>query len=189
MAVVSKLLTERRGTARPHLFLPGLALAIGLHTFFNHFYLSPGVSTLIILVGMPLVFIVVFKLSGKATQEWLGVGFDSDQELLTAISEGRISEGRVGSYLQALRSRFPAEIIVDMLCLIRLHLELSIRAKGILMMRKEGFPVPLDEEFLSRLQELRYLEKSLGRTGLMALKPIFNMSSRDLWKIEMIKQQ
>jgi RsiW-degrading membrane proteinase PrsW (M82 family) len=189
MAIVSKLLTERFGPNRLYLFLPGLVLAAGIHAFFNRFYLSPGLSTLVLLVGLPVIFAVVFKVSEEATHSWLGVGFDTDQELLQAINEGRISESRIGRYLRALRARFPAETVVDMLCLIRLHLELSIRAKGILLMQKAGFSVQPDPEFAPRLQELRYLEKSVGKTGLIALHPIFNMSSRDLWQIEMIRRK
>jgi hypothetical protein len=189
MAIISKYLTERKGSHRPYLFVPGLVLATAVHAFFNHFYLSPGVSTLALLVGLPALFAVIFRVSEEATQNWLGVGFDTDQELLQAINEGRISESRAGRYLRTLKSRFPAEVVVDMLCLIRLHLELSIRAKGILLMRKEGFPAPVDTEFTSRLEELRFLEKSVGKTGLIALHPIFNMSSRDLWQLETIKRQ
>ena len=189
MAIISEHLTERRGSHRAHLFVPGLVLAAAVHAFFNHFYLSPDVSTLALLVGLPALFAVIFKVSEEATQSWLGVGFDTDQELLQAINEGRISESRVGRYLLALRSRFPAAIVVDMLCLIRLHLELSIRAKGILLMRKAGFAAPLDAEFTSRLEELRFLEKSVGLTGMIALRPVFNMSSRDLWQLEMMKRQ
>jgi RsiW-degrading membrane proteinase PrsW (M82 family) len=189
LAIVSQYLTERSGTARAQLFLPGLFLSVVVHSFFNHFYFSPAVSTLAVLAGLPLLFAVVFKVSEEATQSWLGVGFDTDQELLLAINEGRIADSRVGRYLSDLRRRFPAETVVDMFCLIRLHLELSIRAKGILLMRKAGFDAPLDEEFTTRLDELRYLEKSVGKTGLIALNPIFNMSSRDLWQLDVLRQQ
>jgi RsiW-degrading membrane proteinase PrsW (M82 family) len=189
MAIVAQYLTEKSGAVRVNLFFPGLLLAVVVHSFFNHFYFSPGVSTLAVLAGLPVLLAIVFRVSEEATQNWLGVGFDTDQELLLAINEGRISDGRVGRYLSDLRQRFPAETVVDMLCLIRLHLELSIRAKGILLMRKAGFDAPLDEEFTTRLDELRYLEKSVGKTGLMALNPIFNMSSRDLWELEVLRQQ
>jgi hypothetical protein len=37
-----------------------------------------------------------------------------------------------------LRSRFAPEVIVDMLCLLRLRAELGIRAKGMLMLREAG---------------------------------------------------
>ena len=49
--------------------------------------------------------------------------------------------------LRALRDRFRGEDLADMLCLLRLHGELALRAKGVLLLRetdKEG--PPLDDE-------------------------------------------
>ena len=57
-----------------------------------------------------------------------GVGFDTDQELLQIINEGTISDTRIGRYLQNLKGRLEPTVVADMLCLIRLHLELSIQA-------------------------------------------------------------
>jgi RsiW-degrading membrane proteinase PrsW (M82 family) len=189
LAVTSKHLTDRFDSVRPDRFLPGLVLAAGIHSLFNHFYVSPVLSTLGLIVLLPLIFMLVFKVSEDATHEWLGVGFDSDQELLEAINRGVVSETRVGRYLRSLRERLPAETVFDMLCLIRLQLELSIRAKGELLMRKAGFEVRPDPEVGERLKELEHLEKNIGKTGLLALQPIFNMSSRDLWQVHMLKRK
>ncbi len=185
-AVASKLLTERFDSTGVHVFLPGFLLAALIHSFFNHFYLSPDLSTLALLVGLPALFLLVFRVSERATHRWLGVGFDSDQELLAVMNSGELSGTRVGRYLKELREHFPRETVADMICLIRLHLELSIRAKGVLLMQKAGFSVPVDPEVERRFQELKYLERSIGRTGLMALEPIFTLSSRDLWQVHVL---
>jgi hypothetical protein len=172
---------------KPHLFLPGLVLAAGIHSLFNHFYVSPVLSTLLLVVLLPVIFLLVFKVSEDATHEWLGVGFDSDQELLEAINKGVVSETRIGRYLRSLRDRMPPETVFDMVCLIRIQLELSIRAKGEMLMRKAGFAVESDPEVEERLRELEHLEENIGKTGMLALQPIFNMSSRDLWQFHMLK--
>ncbi len=185
-AVGSKLLTERFDSTAVHLFVPGFFLAALIHSFFNHFYLSPDLSTLALVVGLPALFLLVFRVSERATQRWLGVGFDSDQELLAVMNSGELATTRVGRYLRDLRQHFPKEIVADMICLIRLHLELSIRAKGVLLMQKAGFTAPTDPEVERRFQELKYLERSIGRTGLMALEPIFTLSSRDLWQLHVL---
>ena len=53
-----------------------------------------------------------------------------------------------------------------MLCYLRLHVELALRAKGLLLLRESGFAVqPLDDETRAQIDELRYLERSLGKTG------------------------
>lgn len=189
LAVVTKVLSERQRTFHARALIPGYLSAVFLHGFYNQFFLSPETSTLLVIVFFPLLFFVVFRASIKTTEEWLGAGFDSDQDLLGIINRGKISETRVGRYLQELRRRFAPEAVADMLCLIRIHVELSIKAKGIMLMRKSGFNVEPDPSVEADLKELEYLEESIGPTGLMALHPIFHTSSRDLWQLHMLRRR
>jgi RsiW-degrading membrane proteinase PrsW (M82 family) len=182
-AMVSKTLTDRRHGARAWAFVPGFGAAWALHSLFNHFFFSPYVSTVLILVTLPVLFIVVFQLSERRTRDWLGVGFDTDAELLELIGEGRVSKSRVGAYLDELRGRYPPAVVADMLCLLRLRAELSIRAKGVLLARKAGFTLPPDPELDARLAEIDYLEDAIGPTGLLSLHPIRHMSDREIWQI------
>ena len=99
------------------------------------------------------------------------------------IGDGRVSESRVGVYLEALRDHFPATTVADMLCLVRLRAELSIRAKGVLLAREAGFNLPPDPEMDERLVEIEYLEETIGSTGLLSLHPVRHMSDRELWQI------
>jgi len=185
-AVAAKALSDRRGGPSFLTVAPGWLAAMVLHSSFNHFFLSPNVSTAILLVIFPAFFGIVFRVGEARTREWLGAGFDSDQELLAAINSGHISESRIGRYLEELKSRFPGTTMVDMLCLLRLRLELSIRAKGILIMRKAGFQPEPDPSFNDRFAELKFLEKSVGPTGLLALAPIVHISDQDLWQYHML---
>jgi hypothetical protein len=73
-----------------------------------------------------------------------------------------------------------------MMCLLRLHAELAIRAKGVLMMREAGFDVAPDPAVKDKLEELRYLEKNIGTTGLRALNPFLRTSTRDLWQLSVL---
>jgi hypothetical protein len=53
------------------------------------------------------------------------------------------------------------------------------------MLRREmGFPVAPDPAVAKQFQELRYLEQSIGRAGLLAMRPLLPQSSRDLWEIQ-----
>jgi RsiW-degrading membrane proteinase PrsW (M82 family) len=186
VAILSKQLADTRGGPKAWVFVPGLALAILLHSFFNHFFIAPTVTTALILVVLPVFFVGVFHLSESRTREWLGTGFDTDAELLEAIAAGRAASSRIGEYLQDLRERFPPATVVDMVCLLRLRLELSIRAKGILLARQAGFEVPPDPDMEGRFAELQFLEDSIGRTGVLAMSPLFHFSDRDLWQYHMI---
>ena len=110
----------------------------------------------------------------------------TDAELLETITAGRASDSRISTYLVELKDRFPPSTVVDMVCLLRLRLELSIRAKGILIARQAGFEVPADPDMDGRFTELKFLEHSIGRTGLLAMSPLFHFSDRDLWQYHMI---
>ncbi|MGB3563443.1 MAG: hypothetical protein WBC09_10375, partial [Thermoanaerobaculia bacterium] len=60
-------------------------------------------------------------------------------------------------------------------------------AKGILLMQKAGFAPPAMPGVEGRLKELRYLEGTIGKTGMLALHPIFHMSDRDLWQLHLLQ--
>jgi RsiW-degrading membrane proteinase PrsW (M82 family) len=186
LAMISRTLLDRTTRFRLRLIVPGLVLAVVLHSLYNHFLLNPILATALIVLVFPLIAVVVFRESERVARAWVGEGFDSDQELLAAVAAGRVSGTPAGEYITTLRSRFAPETIVDMLCLLRLRAELAIRVKGVLMMREAGFEPPPDPAVKDKLRELRYLEKSIGRTGLVALHPFLHTSTRDLWQLTVL---
>jgi RsiW-degrading membrane proteinase PrsW (M82 family) len=187
LGISSQLLAERRSRRRLSNFVPGLLLAAVLHSLFNHLFLPPAISALAVLLAFPPIIYVVFIKSELWLQQWLEVGFDADAELLRLIQSGRLSESRVGRFLESLRQRFSGEVVVDILCYIRIRVELTLRAKGILMMRESGFEVPSDEETRAKFAELEHLERSIGKTGKLAILPIFHMGGKDLWQLHMLR--
>lgn len=184
--ILSKSIVDRHAAPAWHHFLPGLAAAVSIHSFFNHFILPPLAFTGVLLAVLPLLVVLVFDRSEKATRAWLGLGFDTDLELLEEILTGEIRRSRVGVYLESLKSRFPGTVVGDMLCLIRVHVELSMRAKGMLLAREAGLRIPIDQQVQASLAELKYLEGAVGKTGRLALKPFLSRRSRDLWQLYML---
>lgn len=167
-------------------FLPGLALAVVLHSAFNHLLQMPKIATLGIIVVLPPLLHAIFLASERAVGRWLGQGFDADMEMLELIYSGRFSDSPVGQYLHTLKDKFHGPVVADILCYLRLYTELALRAKGILMMREGGFDVPVNEATREKFAEMRYLEKSIGRTGLLAIHPMLRMSRKDLWQLYML---
>jgi len=184
--VLGLALFERRERAKLAGFLPGLGLAVLLHSAFNHFFLSPRASTVGILLVLPPLLWAVFRRSERSVGEWLGKGFDADTAMLELINSGTFAGSPVGRYLHALRDKFEGPVVADLLCYLRLHTELSLRAKGILMLRENGFEAPVDDAVRDTFAELRYLEKSIGRTGVRAIQPMLAMSHKDLWQLYML---
>jgi RsiW-degrading membrane proteinase PrsW (M82 family) len=187
-AMLAKNLTDRYPRRAILTLLPGWAVAAGLHSLFNHFALPPIVATCVLLVALPLVVTFVFDRSERATREWVGEGLDLDVELLNLVTSADFGRTRLGAYLRELRAHFPGPVVADMFCLLRLELELAIRAKGMLMAREAGLSVPVDADVKARLQELTYLQRSIGATGLLALKPLRVASERDDWHRYLLEQ-
>ncbi len=159
-----------------------------VHSLYNHFLLPPVLAAAVLLVALPLLVIAVFERSERATRDWLGVGLDTDLELVETIVSGQALETRTGEYLRSLKAHFPGEVVADMLCLVRIQAELAIRAKGLLLAREAGLEAPVGEDVRANLRELRYLERSIGRTGLLALKPVLRQTARDLWQVYLLEE-
>jgi hypothetical protein len=171
---------SRRSAGR--LFIAWMA-ALLIHSLFNHFPLSPLLMTLLQIIILPLLVLTVFEISEKGLKSWLDTGFDSDVSLLKDIQKGQVRSTPQGKYLMELKNRFSGEAMVDMLCYIRLQLELAVSAKGMLLMRESGFspePPPGTQE---KFNELRTLETQLGPLGILAIKPLMHNSIRDLWQL------
>lgn len=183
VGILAKGLADRNPSRFVWTFLPGLCIAITVHSLFNQFLVNPLIATSIVVLVMPLLVVAVFERSEKATRDWLGMEFDSDVELLQRILSGEIADTRAGRYLESLRHRFPGSVVADMLCMLRIHLELALRAKGLLVAKAAGVHVSPDERVRANFAEMKYLERSIGRTGMIAILPILRTSSRDLWQL------
>ena len=177
---------DRRGNLDARSILPPLALAVVIHAAFNQFVLPPIQETLLVLVSIPPLMLWVFMHSEKGVRGWIGSGFDADTELIELLDSGSFSESHAGKYLFTLRERFPGEVVADLLCYLRLYVELALRAKGILMMREHGIETVISEDVREKLEEMRYLERSIGPTALRTLQPLMPMSRRDLWQLYML---
>jgi protease PrsW len=187
-AMVSRTLADRRPEQLLLVFWPGWLAAIAIHSAFNHVPLPPFAMTMVQLVVLPLLVLSVFQRSERETREWVGAGLDLDVELLQLVESDAFEFTRFGSYLKELRAHFPGPIVADMFCLLRLELELSVQAKAMLMVREVGLDMRVDEDLTACLAELEYLQAGIGRTGMLALKPLQVTSHRDQWHKYLLAQ-
>jgi len=185
--VMAQTLTERSMKINPLLLLPGFIVAIIIHSVFNHFPGTPILTTLGTLMALPPIFLMVFHKSARSMHEWLEVDFDEDAMLLEQINSGEFAESKIGRFLQDLKQKFPGTVVVDMLCYLRLYTELALRAKGVLMMRENGLDTPVGERTRAKFEEMHYLEKSIGKTGLLAMSPFLQMTRKDLWQLYVLE--
>ena len=177
VGIMAKSRSERRRRDSAVDILPGLVVAILIHSLFNHFSLRwQFLASLIFLIGLPLTIFLVYHRSERSLRQWLEAGFGSDVELLEMIRTGTVLQSNSGRYLQSLRDRLPAIVLVDMLCTLRLHVELSVKAKAVLL---------LQEKF----RELYALRRSVGRLGRRLLAPLLHTSARELWQLHMLRDR
>ena len=189
LAMISNTLYERRPSGGLHLLLPGFLAAVALHTGFNYLLVRPALATLATLLVLPFVIYLVFDHSERILRAWIEADLDTDVKRLDAINTGKFLDSPSGRYLQALRERFKGEQLVDMLCYLRVHAELAVRAKGLLLLRETGMPEPpLDPETRGRLAELDQLERAIGKTGLLALRPLMMATGKEIWQLTLLRQ-
>jgi RsiW-degrading membrane proteinase PrsW (M82 family) len=187
-AILSQTITERNMKINPLRYLPGVLAAIALHSFFNHFVLPPVLMTAAVLLVLPPLLYGVFRKSAEHMHEWLELDFDADARLLQQINSGEFAESKIGQFLHDLRTRFEGPVVVDMLCYLRVYTELALRAKGVLLMRENGLDVTVGERTQEKFAELAYLENSIGKTGLLAMRPFLHMTRKDLWQLYVLEK-
>ena len=180
-AMLVQTATERHRDRKVAVFVPGWLCAVVIHGAFNLLPFSPVAMTATLLVALPLIVLYVFQRSERATREWVGAGLDLDLMLHETFASEALALTRFGTYLRELRQRFPGPVVADMLCLLRVELELSIQAKAVLISRDAGVAMPEHPDARAAVDEILYLRGSIGRTGLLALGPVHVTSHRDDW--------
>jgi RsiW-degrading membrane proteinase PrsW (M82 family) len=186
LAVYLRGRSERRQSGPP--WVAAIFLAALLHAAFNRFMTQPLLATLVMVVVLPILMTLVYRQGEHRLRDWLGRGFDRDRELLALINEGEVHTTPLGKYLVSLREHFRPDTVTDMLCLLRLQVELSIRAKGVLMLREQGLEPAPDPHLAGKLDELRWLETSIGPTGKLAMRPICHWRGADRWQRHLLEE-
>lgn len=187
-AILAKGTADRRGGGAAA-FAGPIAAAIAIHSAFNHVLLPAALQAAFMLLILPGLVLWIFERSERATRDWIGAGLDLDVELLQLVASDAFSQTRFGRYLDELKSRFPPLIVVDMFCLLRLELELSAHAKGLMMARQAGLPLDSDADLRAALAEREYLQESIGTLGIRALEPLQITSYRDHWHRHLLRRQ
>jgi len=185
VGIAAKRFAEQRGVEGWRGLAVGFATAVALHVLYNVASSRPFLAAAGVAVVVPAVMLAWFRESEEVLRRWLGIGFDTDAELLEIMGRGGLANSRIGQYISSLSDRFPPPVLADMFCILKLRAELSLRAKGILLMRRAGFEPAADPEVRSKFEELKYLERSVGKTGMLAMLPL-SWRQRDLWEMHML---
>ena len=93
-----------------------------------------------------------------------------------------------GRQLIALRERLGSAVVVDMFCLLRLELELSLQARALLLAQGAGLALAAGDDLECALAERRFLQNAIGAEGRAALATMHVTSHRDTWHRHLLQR-
>lgn len=180
---------EARYRFNPILFLPGLALAIALHSAFNHFPNQPMLAMAITLLVVPMTLFFVFARSEQATHVWIKSDYEAHQRALADIRAGRFAESEAGKAITQAVSRVRDAKAGDVFGYIELKTELILRAEEIMLATQDGRQIEPGDEDRAKFKRLAELERKLGWSLLTAIRPRLGFSRNDLWELARLRSK
>ena len=182
-AVLAQIMTERHRHMNPLWYLPGLITAALLHSIFNHFPVSPILSTLVTLMIIPTLLFLLAERSEVTIHNFLEQDFDQHRKLLKQLESGEYSGCETGRFLLDLERIFEHPMIGHLRTYIHLHTELVLSAEGVLLAREDGVEVIIEDQTHYKIKKLHVLERKIGKTGMHALSPHLQLSNHELWML------
>ncbi len=129
---------------------------------FNRLLVRPALATFATIVVLPLViYLVNWQLAGARCA---AERRDLVEGQLLELINGTFLDGTLKADTCNRCRRFQGEDLADMLCLLRLHGELALRAKNNAHENDVEEP-PLDDETRDKLAELAHSKRAISETG------------------------
>jgi hypothetical protein len=173
----------------PWVFLPGLLVAIAVHSAFNHLPGDPLLAMLGAMVLIPLTLLAVFAKGGATAHHWLEDDRDRHAEILADMRAGRFEDTEDGRALAALAQRFPPRIAREAREWIELQLALVLRAEEVLLAHERGERPEVGAAEHADFQRLDALARDMGRAARHALEPHLHFSRNDLYELRMLRHR
>ena len=154
-----------------------------LHVAHNAFHFNPTAQFVCVFGAMAGLLVWTYQYDGDMIHRWLDRGLDKQVSLLQSIREGHLAETSTGQYLMSVKENFPPEVFFDVICFVRLNMELTVAAKSRFMLKEAGLDMPIPDEqkqsFLAEYEEYRTLEKRLGKSVRMTIAPVVKFYPAD----------
>jgi len=188
-AIVAETMTERHLKMNPLLYLPGLIVAVLIHSIFNHFPISPVLSTVVTLLILPTILFLLFERNEASIHKFLEMDFATHKRLLKQIEHGEFTGCEAGRFLKDMQEKLAGPVAREMVTYFCLHTELVLGAEGLLLAREQGIEIEIGQETREKLVTMHRLEKHIGRSGLRALRPHLQFSSKEMWEIHLLEDE
>jgi hypothetical protein len=158
------------------------------HSLFNHFPVSPVLSTAATLLIIPTVLFLLLEKNTVAIHNFLEQDFEKHRLLLRQLQDGRPSDCETGRFLRDLPSFVKPPLDKHMRTYVHIHTELVLSAEGVLLAREQGVDVTVEDETRKKIAELHQLERRIGRAGMHTLRPHLKLSTHEFWLIHALEQ-
>lgn len=195
-AIISHEMTERQaeGVAshyrfNPFLFAPGLAVAMAIHSAFNHFPNQPLLIMTLTMMLAPLALFMTLARSERATTQWLKADEAAHRQALEDIRAGRFAESESGRALHELANRFSPAMAADALAYLELKTELVLRAEELIRASFEGAPTTIGKTERDKFGQLDALERRLGKPVINAINSRLGFTRNDLWELDRLRER
>ncbi len=160
-----------------------LLAAPALHVAHNTFHFNPLMQFIAVFGSMAGLLVWTYQYDGDMIHRWLDKGLDKQVDLFRSIQEGNLSETKTGQFLLSVKDSFSPEMFFDVICYVKLNVELSIAAKSRFMLREAKLDLPLEEEqaknILAQYEEYCVLEKRLGQSARITIAPVVKFYPAD----------
>ena len=188
-AIVSEVMTERHSKMNLLFYVPGLIVAILLHSVFNHFPVSPVLSTVFTLLTLPTILFLLFERNEATIHRFLETDFAAHRRVLDQIRNGSYSGCEAGRFLRDMKDKLAAPVAQEMIDYFCLHTELILSAERILLAREQAVEVGIGAEIQEKLKRMHALESHIGRAGMHTLRKQLQFSAKDMWEIHLLDQE
>jgi RsiW-degrading membrane proteinase PrsW (M82 family) len=188
-AIVSETMTERHLKMNFLYYVPGLIVAFLLHSIFNHFPISPVLSTAVTLLILPTILFLLFERNETTIHNFLEMDFAAHRKLLKQIDHGIFTGCEAGRFLKDMQEKLEAPVAAEMMEYFHLHTELVLNAESILLAREKGVDVDIGAEIQEKLDRMHKLEDHIGKAGLRTLRPHLQFTAKDMWEIHLLEDE
>jgi hypothetical protein len=179
----------RHARLYPWLFLPGLLVAIAVHSAFNQLPGEPLLAMFLSMLLIPLTLLAVFAKGGASAHDWLEHDHEGHAAMLAELRAGRFAETDEGRAITALTSRLAPRIGGTVRRWMELQLELVLRAEEVLLAHERGEAVVVGEAELAQFHQLDALSRQIGRAARHAIEPHLRFSRSDLYEMHMLRHR
>jgi RsiW-degrading membrane proteinase PrsW (M82 family) len=195
-AVISHEMTERQAEAsaatyrfNPLLFLPGLGLAIVIHSAFNHLGSQPLLAMAATLMLIPATLFLTFARNDRAARQWLKADQARHIQLLADIRAGRFAETDEGHALKALAAKLPPQRADALMAYAELSIEMVLRAEELILAAQESGSVSITDADREKLRQLASSERELGAAVVEAVSAALGLTRNDLWELQSFRRR